>query len=241
MKIRAIIFDIYHTLLEIGPPPADAEALWTELYRSALHAKPRLNLNRFSATCQKVIAREHAEARKSGVAYPEIFWPAVVCEALPELACLKPNPLNLFLVKHAALQRSVRLMPGAAAVLRALCRQTKLLGLASNSQPYTLAELDRSLARARLSRKIFKRELNFFSFEAGFSKPDPHVFRWLAARLSNFGVAARETLIVGDRLDNDIEPAHAQRFQTWHLTAGSFTWPAAGDWKDLSRHLQSKR
>ena len=146
MKIRAVIFDIYNTLLEIGPPTAEAETLWTELCRSALHAKPRLNLNRFGAACQKVIAREHAEARKSGIVYPEIFWPAVACEALPELARLKPNPLHNFLVKHAALQRSVRLMPGAAAVLRALSREKKLLGLASNSQPYTLTELDGSLA-----------------------------------------------------------------------------------------------
>ena len=241
MKIRAVIFDIYNTLLEIGPPTAEAETLWTELCRSALHAKPRLDLNRFGAACQKVIAREHAEARKSGIVYPEIFWPAVACEALPELARLKPNPLHNFLVKHAALQRSVRLMPGAASVLRALSREKKLLGLASNSQPYTLTELDGSLAGARLSRRIFKPELNFFSFEAGFSKPDPHVFRWLAARLGNFGVAAGETLIVGDRLDNDIEPAHAQKFQTWHLTADSSTWTTDGDWKDLFRHLQLKR
>lgn len=241
MKIRAVIFDIYKTLLEIGPPPPDSEARWKELCRGALGAKPRLDLKEFAAACEAVIASEHAAARKTGIEYPEVFWPAAVCEALPELARLKPKQLSLFLIAHAGLQRSVRLMPGAAEVLRALVREKKLLGLVSNSQPYTLTELDGSLADAGLRFKIFKPELTFLSFEAGFSKPDPHVFRSLAARLRNTGITTKETLIVGDRRDNDIEPAHAQGFQTWHLTAGPSAWLAAGDWKDLSRYLKSAR
>jgi putative hydrolase of the HAD superfamily len=132
-------------------------------------------------------------------------------------------------------------MPGAAEVLRALAREKKLLGLVSNSQPYTLAELDGALTGARLRRKIFKPGLSFLSFEAGFSKPDPHVFRWLAARLRNCGITTREALIVGDRLDNDIEPSRAQGFQTWHLTAASSVWPRSGDWKALSLYLNSAR
>jgi putative hydrolase of the HAD superfamily len=241
MKIRAVIFDIYNTLLEIGPPPPDAEARWMELCRGALGAKPRLDLKEFAAACQAVIAQEHAAARHVGIAYPEIFWPAVVGEALPELARLKPKQLEVFLIAHAALQRSVRLMPGVADVLRTLSRDKVLLGLVSNSQPYTLAELDGALTGAGLRFKIFRPELTFLSFEAGFSKPEPHVFRWLAARLRNCAIATGEALIVGDRLDNDIEPAHAQGFQTWHLTAGPSAWPTAGDWKDLSRHLHPAR
>jgi putative hydrolase of the HAD superfamily len=241
MKIRAVIFDIYNTLLEIRPPPPDAEARWTKLCRAVFGAGPRLDLAGFGAACQAVIAREHGEARQTGIAYPEIFWPAVACEGLPELARLKPKQLWIFLAEHAALQRRVRLMPGAAAVLRGLSRDKLLLGLASNSQPYTLTELDAALASARLRFKIFKPELNFFSFEAGFSKPDPHVFRWLAARLRNSGITTRETLIVGDRLDNDLEPARAQGFQTWHLTVASSVWPTAGGWASLAKHLTRGR
>jgi len=241
MKIRAVIFDIYKTLLEIGPPPPDAEARWMELCHGALGAKPRLDLKEFAAACQAVIAREHAAAQQVGIAYPEIFWPAVACEAWPDLARLKPKQLELFLIAHAGLQRSVRLMPGVTGVLRALLRDKILLGLASNSQPYTLTELDASLASARLRFQIFKPELSFFSFEAGFSKPDPHVFRWLAARLRNIGIAVKETLIVGDRLDNDIEPAHAQGFQTWHLTTGPSGWSTSGDWSALGNYLQTHR
>ena len=241
MNIRAVICDIYNTLLEIGPPPPDVEARWTKLCRGVTGHEPRTGLNAFGTACETVIAREHATARRAGIAHPEIFWPVVVCEALPELARLKPKQFGRFLMAHASLQRSVRLMPGAAGVLRALSRNKILLGLASNSQAYTLAELHASLAGARLRSKIFQAGLSFLSFEAGFSKPDPHVFRWLTARLRGFGIAANEALIVGDRLDNDLEPAQAQGFRTWHLTAAPSTWPTAGDWQALSRHLELAR
>ena len=239
MKIRAVIFDIYNTLLEIGPPPSDAVARWTELCRRALGVKPHLDLAGFGAACERVIAREHKAVRQTGIAHPEIFWPAVACEALPELVRLGPKQLDIFLIEHAALQRSVRLMPGAANVLRVLLRDRVLLGLVSNSQPYTLTELAGSLAGARLRFKIFEPEISFLSFQAGFSKPDPHVFRWLAAHLRNFDIATKEALIVGDRLDNDTEPAQAQGFQTWHFSAEPSTWPTAGDWIALSHFLKN--
>jgi FMN phosphatase YigB (HAD superfamily) len=80
---------------------------------------------------------------------------------------------------------------------------------------------------------MFDRELRFWSFENGFSKPDPHVFRILTARLEARGISPAETLMVGDRLDNDIEPAKAQGWQTWQLTARK-THNAAGNWRDLA-------
>jgi len=240
MRIRAVIFDIYNTLLEIGLPPVNPETSWIKLCRNTLGGRPRLTLREFATACQEVIAREHAAARKVGILQPEVFWPAVVGEAFPELESLTPNQLEVFLIEHAALQRSVRLMPRAAGVLRALRRKKILLGLASNSQPYTLVELDASLAAARLRRGIFKPEVSLLSFEAGFSKPDPHVFRWLAARLRCKNIRPIETLIVGDRLDNDTEPAHAQGFQTWHLTTKKSGWINAGDWQALWRFLQPR-
>src|SRR5688572_16633016 len=123
MKICAAIFDLYNTLLEIGPPPADAELRWTRLHRSACRSGPRLNLKEFAAACEVMIAREHDSARRAGIEHPEIFWPTVACAAMPELARLKPKQLDRFLIEHAALQRRVRLMPGAAGVLRLLSRE----------------------------------------------------------------------------------------------------------------------
>jgi FMN phosphatase YigB (HAD superfamily) len=235
MKIRAVIFDVYHTLLEVGPPPLDAAERWEFLWQDTMADPPRLSLEEFAAECGKRIEREHAAACALGIAFPEIHWPTVARDVLPELAHLDDGRCDEFLYRHAQLQRTVRLMPGAAEVLDALGRCDTLPGIASNAQPYTLRELDAALAGVKLNRTLFDPELCFWSFASGFSKPDPHVFRLLGARLRGRGIGPEETLMVGDRLDNDIEPARAQGWQTWRLLPGpSANMADEGDWRQLA-------
>jgi FMN phosphatase YigB (HAD superfamily) len=215
MKPRALISDIYNTLLEIGPPPADAGERWETLWEDLLADPARLTLEEFAAACEKIIAREHDSAIGIGVQNPEIYWPAVAQEALPELCRLAESEREEFLYQHAQLQRTARLMPGAGEILGKLEETRVLLGLASNCQPYTLRELDTALATAQISRAVFKPELCFFSFATGFSKPNPHV--------------------------NDLEPARAHGFQTWRLTAAPpFDGHAGGGWPDLGQHIAAQ-
>jgi FMN phosphatase YigB (HAD superfamily) len=238
MKIRAVIFDVYHTLLEVGPPPLDPAGRWEILWQDTLADPPRLSLEEFTAECGRRIERDHAAARGAGIAYPEIDWPTVAREVLPELAHLEAAQANDFLYRHAQLQRTVRLMPGAADALGALGGRGVLLGIASNAQLYTLCELDAALESAHLRRSIFDPELCFWSFAFGFSKPDPHVFRFLSARLRGRGIDPEDTLMVGDRIDNDIEPARAQHWQTWRLLPAASADPAKeGDWRQLAGKL----
>ena len=234
MKIRAVIFDIYNTLLEVGPPPSDAEAQWEKLCREAFAGTPCPSLRAFNRTCDEVIAREHASARATGIQWPEVYWPDVLTAALPELAKFPANALAGFALRHARLTRTVRMMPGAKEGLNRLRDLNIPLGLASNAQPYTLAELEGVMDQG-CTLAIFRPALKFFSFEHGFSKPDPHVFRLLATRLRTLAIAPGETLMVGDRVDRDIEPARAQGFQTWHL--GSPADVPGGDWRALNARL----
>ncbi|MBI2927481.1 MAG: HAD family hydrolase [Verrucomicrobia bacterium] len=238
MIVRAVLCDIYNTLLEVGPPPTDAEARWAQLC-AAHRAGPRLSLEEFASASEQLIAREHAVARARGIAFPEIYWPHVAVGVLPELRQLSPAALDDFLFAHAQLQRTLGLLPDAAETLFALAQAGVLLGLVSNCQPYTLRELDLELARAGLRRDLFRPALCFFSFQAGFSKPDPHVFRWSAARLRAFDIPPTEALMVGDRLDNDLEPARMQGFQAWHL-ASQPDQTHGGRWPELLKHLRSQ-
>ena len=242
MKIRAVIFDIYGTLLEVGPPRPDARMRWELLWQARLNVEPRLSLEQFSAECERVIAREHAAARMRGIAYPEIYWPDAVSEVLPEFAHLPENDRSDFRFYHAQMAHTVRLMPGAADAVRQFLDGQVRLGLASNCQPYTLRELDTILAGVSLSRKLFTPDLCFFSFEHGFSKPDPHVFQTLTARLAAIGISPRETLMVGDRLDNDITPAKAYGWQTWQLRAlPTENGRIEGDWKQLAHRWRDQQ
>lgn len=238
MTIRAVLCDIYKTLLEVGPPPAEAGQRWDQLCHGTLPGQAPPTLAGFVANTELIIRREHAAAKAGGVPYPEIFWPAVACEAWPALAALDAGLLDRFLFEHAQLQRTVRLMPGVTEALRSLADGKRCLGLVSNSQPYTLHELDAAFRGAGLSRAIFAPDLCFFSFDHGFSKPDPHVFRLLTARLARRGIVPGETMVVGDREDNDISPARAAGFQTWRLT-GESLGDGGGDWRAFGEKIRA--
>jgi len=90
--VRAVLFDIYATLLEVGPPPPDADARWQRLFRESLGTEPPLGRVEFFAACSQVIGRHHAAARRQGVPWPEIQWPSIVLEVLPGLARLLGEP-----------------------------------------------------------------------------------------------------------------------------------------------------
>lgn len=236
MKFRAVIFDVYATLLEVGAPPPDAAVRWQNLFTEMLGTPPPLSRTEFSTRISQVIARRHAEAKARGIPWPEIGWPSVVLAALPMLARLSAPKFEDFLFHQMQIGRTLRLAEGAAECLRRLNADGILLGIASNSQAYTLRELTAALRGTGLNLSMFDREVRFWSFENGFSKPDPHVFRILTARLEARGISPAETLMVGDRLDNDIEPAKAQGWQTWQLTARK-THNTAGNWRDLTAWL----
>lgn len=232
MRIRAVLFDLYATLLEVGPPPADADHRWERLFRDALHTEPRLGRVEFYAACSQVVARHHETARRQGVPWPEIQWPVVVGEVIPAVAALSEPAREAFLLAQVEASRTITLTPETASLLRSLRGHGLTLGIVSNAQAYTWRELEGALASHDLDLTLFDRELCFLSFEHGFSKPDPHVFRILTARLEARGVAPGQILMVGDRLDNDIEPARACGWQAWHRVAGSDR-----DWVGLRRWL----
>lgn len=242
MPLRAAIFDVYKTLLEVGPPPADSANRWVTLWNEIAGVTPPLSLAEFGTGCERVVTREHAAARAAGIAWPEIYWPDVVLEVVPALARLAPAVRDEFMYRQTGLWHSVRLMPGAADTLRALEKRGLLLGIASNAQPYTLRELGEALATEALTRDHFAPDLCFWSFMHGFSKPDPHVFRLLSARLRARGIAPDETVMIGDRNDNDIEPARAQGWRTWRFTETPAPGSGpAGGWAEFAEFLGEAR
>lgn len=234
MNVRAVLFDLYATLLEVGPPPADAEGRWQELFQEMLGIAPPLGRLEFFAACSQVVARQHDVARRQGVPWPEVQWPSIVKEVLPDLARLSSESERAaFILRQMETTRTVELAASTAALLRWLRARDVVLGILSNAQAYTWLELDAALAAHGLDRQIFERELCVLSFEHGFSKPDPHSFRILTARLEARGIPPADILMVGDRLDNDLEPARACGWQTWHRTGSPDT-----AWADLRNWLQ---
>jgi FMN phosphatase YigB (HAD superfamily) len=235
-SIRAIICDVYRTILDVGEAPEDAEERWIKLCRRAFGGDSGFSLEQLSIRCCDVISKDHQEAQKRGILYPEVHWPSVMLRALPALETLPRDDLDAFLFDHAQLFRALRMMPGSAAVLRDCHQRGILLGIASNAQAYTVRELELALREAGLDSSIFEPDLIFWSFEHGFSKPNPHVFEILRARLRSRDLLVSQTLMIGDREDNDISPARTTGWKTWRISDVG-NGPDTGNWKSLARAL----
>jgi len=238
MIFRAVIFDVYGTLLELGSAPNSADEGWKRLLVETLPQTPPISRSEFSGACATIIAREQDLARSRGILYPEIVWPSVVGEVLPEFLSLPSRARDAFILRQTRLNHTTSMNREAALLLASVRARGCYLGLASNAQAYTVEELRTGLASVALELdQLFKPSFCFWSYEFGFSKPAPHVFQLLTARLQALNVRPGEILMVGDRLDNDIEPALQHGWNTWWLTEnpGSFV---GGGWSALSEALE---
>ncbi len=226
--LKAVIFDVYQTLLEVSPPQTNIGESWKSLCAEFFGRPPDFTLDHLAERCRHIVSEDHAQAHAFGIAHPEVVWADVMRRALPAFPSLPEERASEFLYRHIQLLRTPHLAPSCDRVF-SICQAGGIsLGLVSNAQPYTLRELDALLAEVGRSREIFEKDLCLWSFENGFSKPDPHVFRLLAFRLERRGIRPGETLVVGDRRDNDIDPARAQGFQTWWLNESQ-----EGNWQAL--------
>ncbi|MCC6235067.1 MAG: HAD family hydrolase [Verrucomicrobiales bacterium] len=241
MRIRAVIFNVYGTLLHVGPPPGDAAARWRWLWENSLGRRPRLDLETFDVEVQASVAREKARAAACGIQYPEVYWPEVLNEVAPEFRTLPRDARRGFEVAQARLARTTALMAGSGSVLRLLLTSGVVLGIAANSQPYTVRELDEALSAVGLGADVFQEDVAFWSYRHGFAKPDPHVFRLLSARLRARGILPSEVLMVSNELDLDLRPAIAFGWLAYQLRfdRGDSALPG-GEWHSLAGWLDGR-
>ena len=69
---RAVVFDVYNTLLEIGAPPAGTGPRWRRLVHRLTGAPPALAHGEFLRATERVVARHHAAARAAGIPSREV-------------------------------------------------------------------------------------------------------------------------------------------------------------------------
>lgn len=103
-----------------------------------------------------------------------------------------------------------RPVEGCAAVLSELKRRGYRLGVVANQIPGT-AERLRNWNLLQFFDVIAS------SAELGASKPDPGIFLWA---LDRAGAKPESTVMIGDRIDNDILPAKALGMRTVHILTG---------------------
>lgn len=200
-SFRAIIFDIYGTLLTAPSggvrPDAAADPALREIISRFGHQPP----DSPSSELHAAVMRHHAE---SAVPCPEVDLRGIWREVLS----LRPETDTTALVLETeAAWHPARLMPGAALTLQSLAAAGIPLGVLSNAQCNTLPSL------VNLS-EVFEDDLIILSYLHGIAKPSPVLFELLAARLAARGITPGETLYIGNDPLHDIEPAVSCGFKT---------------------------
>jgi len=244
--IRAVLFDVYGTLLvsgsgEVGTALAETpafalrDALGEALVEGDLHQAALTGAEILSAE----ISAEHDRLRLVQVDHPEVdireIWSAVLAK-LHGLG-LVSGPVSVEGIERLAVEYELRVnpvwpMPGGDACLAALRQRGMLLGIVSNAQFYTPLTLEALWGRSPIESG-FAPDLCVWSFQLRRAKPSRVLFdAALGVLRSAYGLTPGECLYVGNDMLNDVAAAQP---------SGCRTALFAGDRRSLRRRADDPR
>jgi putative hydrolase of the HAD superfamily len=179
----------------------------------------------------ELIAESHQKSQAMGVQYPEVvienIWEQILTEcrqgqnARPIADAKEASLYTAYRWAYffdGALQRTY-LYSTAAKCLQRLARKPIAQGIISNAQFYTPLHLRRLLRRDLKQDDLeldefFHEQLVFFSYELGFSKPNPAIFEQAIEAAAGLGINPQQILYVGNDMLNDIYAAGQFGMQT---------------------------
>jgi putative hydrolase of the HAD superfamily len=228
--IRAVLFDIYGTLLvsavgDIGLTDPKAKSAALVEATAAVGLQYSGDGHRGTACLHEVIDSFHRAALAAGCDYPEVdilhVWQAT-CRRLLEQGILRGPvvadggldvDLQRLAIEYEIRANPVWPMPGLRSCLQCLVGARQLLGIVSNAQFFTPLMFP-PVAGASLDELGFDRQLRYYSYLFHQAKPGCRLFREAAIALSRRGVEPEEVLFVGNDIRNDIWPAAQVGFRT---------------------------
>lgn len=205
-QLRAVLFDLGETLLDVGGATPDYAAQSRRDLREVYdyvceQGHPAPPWEAFHDTLSGLLFAQWRMRQREGRA---LDVAAVLREGISALGLsLSPDELAECLRHHfRSSDESAVLYPDVLPTLHALRAAGWTLGLISNSI-WPASCHDETLARLGI-RDLFA--VRLYSADVGYQKPHPAIFRQALAALQ---LTPAEAVYVGDRLDADIAGAHA--------------------------------
>lgn len=223
--VRAVLFDLYGTLLvsgsgEVGTEAVGGDAALAEALAAVGMAR-RGPMEGAIACFFDTIRAMHDESRAEGRDWPEVdvreVWRRVVAE-LAARGMIEPTDggeidLARLAVEYEARANPVWPMPGARECLATLQRCGVVLGVISNAQFFTPILFEALFGQSPESIG-FDRDLQYYSYQHGWGKPSLRLFELAARRLAARAIGSAEVVYVGNDMLNDIAPAQRVGFRT---------------------------
>jgi putative hydrolase of the HAD superfamily len=210
--IKAVFFDLYHTL--IGYDPLREDSVARTLARMDIEISPK-SLRRPLVTADEFFYRETARKSLKDRSEEETMslWIRYQTVALKE-AGITPFPelIKNILADMKKAKYELVLFDDVLPALTALGSRKLALGLISNADRDVSPLLEKLGVLPLLKVRLTSRE-------AGVSKPNAGIFRLGAERI---GVAPGEALYVGDQWVVDVQGARGAGMQALLLDRGDF-------------------
>jgi putative hydrolase of the HAD superfamily len=232
--IKALVFDVYGTILVSASGDIDESVISTENLKAAFDAsgieliktlpEQHLILTEILDDFKKSIKDYHQAERSEDKPYPEInileIWEEIILyhHHLNRLILNGPLCIKCFTFVFEVLSNRIYPMPGMKDVINKLAEKEFPLGIISNAQFYTPVILNFFLHGAiSESEQVqpFDTDLTVFSYQHQRSKPDAFLFELLKKQCrKKYGIYADEILFIGNDMFRDIYPAQAAGFKT---------------------------
>lgn len=233
-NIKVLLFDLYGTILkqDVGDLE-DTTSLENEkkllisfkklkkLYKSK--NKIKCSSKKLKKLFLKYISKFHEEKRKKGVDFPEVKIEEVWKLILKEINHPQKDDKNFWFEIADNHQRCIaeRFLYNNSAEIFDYCIKNNIkLGIISNAQFYTEKDLLRLLKKTKQFKNIlsiydiFEKDLCFFSYKIGFSKPNMKIFDLVSKNLKHYNITMDETIFVGNDIFNDIYVGNKSNMKT---------------------------
>ncbi len=233
-SLKAIVFDVYGTLLISDSGDIDESVISAENLRQAMEfssievlGNARIREKTLHAMLDEFtgeIRDFHNRHRTTERPYPEIdiehIWETIVMRnhGKGNIRLNGDRCIKCMTFVFEILSNPLYPMPGMREVVKELCARKIPLGIVSNAQFYTPVVLNYFLS-GRLTEEetvdYFDPDLTVFSYKYQRSKPDLYLFQVLAGALEKkYGFFPADVLIVGNDMQKDVYAGHITGFRT---------------------------
>lgn len=229
-EAKAVIFDIYGTLLISASGDVDQAEYNGQMVRKALLAANfnilKDNNKAFDALFEqfKACLNQHlAKGREEGRPYPEVdiisVWSNTLAWSEKQGIILSTPESDVYLYTFVFELQTNKVwpMPELKEVIAGIQVKNLPLGIVSNAQFYTPVIMNFFLNdEYKGGRYIapFDDEISIFSFEELRGKPDTELFNKLAPNLAKMDIKPEEALFVGNDMLKDVYTASEAGFKT---------------------------
>lgn len=227
---KALIFDIYGTLIISASGDIDQDEFSGEMYREALVAAGYIvkveaeeELIKMHDLFVMILDVHKKREKAKGSPFPEVdilsVWNDVLVEGqrLKLIEIEEKSDLKLFVFVLELKSNKVWPMPGLKEVLAELKKTNIPLGIVSNAQFYTPVIMNYFLYDKIMGREFldgFQNDLSVFSYKELKGKPDPAIYGVMIPALKARGIKPEEVLFIGNDMLKDMYAASQVGFRT---------------------------